>query len=264
MNYDLFDNFFTRETKLRNDKRSLSRLNTEESHHCLALQGHQLDYKVIRRRGRRGVALKVDGTGLTVAASLTTPMSVIERMLGQHEQWISKKLGEWAGRRITPQSWLTGAKVLFLGESLTLMIEPGFKRARVDRVLDSLFVKVSTADPANIEKAVVSWMKKQALPHLAQRTFFFARLHNLIPPHVFLSSANSRWGSCNTRREIRFSWRLIKAQPALIDYVVCHELAHLRYMNHSASFWAEVNLMCSNYEALKKELDQHDHLFRSF
>jgi predicted metal-dependent hydrolase len=127
-----------------------------------------------------------------------------------------------------------------------------------------LFVKVKKGEAAEIEKAVVTWMKKEALPHFAQRAFLFARLHQLTPPQVFLSSANGRWGSCNSRREVRFSWRLIKARPALIDYVVCHELAHLRHMNHSAAFWAEVRRMCPEFEMLKKELDRHDHQFRAF
>jgi predicted metal-dependent hydrolase len=235
-----------------------------ESQHSMALDGHRVDYKVVRRRGRRGVGLKIDGNGLTVAASLTTPLSAIEGMIGQHAGWVSRKLGEWSQRRITPQVWQTGAKIPFMGESLTLMLETGHARAHVEQAMGHLFVKVRSDDPALIEKAVVTWLKKQALPYLAQRAFHFARLHQLTPPQVFLSSANGRWGSCNSRREVRFSWRLIKARPALIDYVVCHEMAHLRHMNHSAAFWAEVERMCPDYMALKKELDQSDHRFRAF
>jgi predicted metal-dependent hydrolase len=163
-----------------------------------------------------------------------------------------------------PQRWETGATIGFLGESLTLMVDVGHSRASVERAMAHLFVKVKKGEVAEIEKAVVTWMKKQALPHFAQRAFLFARLHQLTPPQVFLSSANGRWGSCNSRREVRFSWRLIKARPALIDYVVCHELAHLRHMNHSAAFWAEVRRMCPEFETLKKELDRYDHQFRAF
>jgi predicted metal-dependent hydrolase len=177
---------------------------------------------------------------------------------------VTKKLGEWSHRRVVPQQWVTGATIPFMGETLTLMVDGGHARVSVERALTHLFVKVRSDAPAEVEKAVVNWLKKQALPYLAQRAFLFARLHQLTPPRVFLSSANSRWGSCNSRREVRFSWRLIKANPKLIDYVVCHELSHLRHMNHSASFWAEVKRMCPEYEVLKKELDQHDHQFRAF
>lgn len=269
-NFDLFDRIAELLTPASSPlakgrpKSATPRAAKQESEHAVALDGHRVDYKLVRRRGRRGVGLKVDGSGLTVAASLTTPISAIEGMIGQHANWVTKKLGEWAHRRVTPQRWQTGATVSFLGEPLTLMVDSGHGRASVERALSHLFVKVKIDEPATIEKAVVNWMKKEALTFLAQRAFMFARLHQLVPPRVFLSSANGRWGSCNSRREVRFSWRLIKARPALIDYVVCHELAHLRHMNHSAAFWGEVRRMCSDFEVLKKELDRNDHHFRAF
>ena len=236
----------------------------EKSERSIALAGHRVDYRLVRRRGRRGVGLKIDGTGMTVAASLTTPIGSIEEMIGKNSQWVLKKLGEWSHRRVQPQHWETGATVYFMGESLTLMIDEGAARISVEQSMAHLFVRLARATPAAIEKAAQAWYRRQALPHLAQRAFFFSRLHGLTPPRVFLSSANSRWGSCNSRREVRFSWRLIKARPALIDYVVCHELAHLRHMDHSPSFWQEVERMCPNYRELKAELDASDHKFRAF
>ena len=235
----------------------------EEEHHFL-LDGAVIPYRLIRRRGRRGISLKIDGMGLTVAASLTAPHGAIESMIAENLPWVRRKLGEWSSRRIEPQRWETGATVPFMGESLTLMIDTGHARAVAERALQHLFVKVKSAAPREVEQAVVAWMKKQALPHFAQRAFLFSRLHGLTPPRVMLSSANGRWGSCNTRREVRLSWRLVKAAPALIDYVICHELAHLRHMNHSTQFWAEVERMCPDYQTLKAELDRHDHRFRAF
>ncbi len=240
----------------------------EETERSIALQGHRVDYKLIRRRGRRGVGLKVDGNGMTVAVSLSTPISAVEEMIGNNATWVLKKLDEWSHRRIVPQTWQTGTALPCMGETLTLMIDVETKTVRrkpaVEQLMQHLFVRGQLLEAAVIEKSVVDWYKKQALPHFAQRAFFFAKLHSLAPPRVFLSSANSRWGSCNSRREVRFSWRLIKARPALIDYVVCHELAHLRHMNHSQAFWLEVERMCPDYRALKTELDLNDHKFRAF
>ena len=201
-------------------------------------------------------------------SSLSTPISAVEEMIGNNANWVLKKLDEWSCRRIVPQTWQTGIALAVMGETLTLMIDVETKTVRrkpaVEQLMQHLFVRGQVVNAALIEKAVVNWYKKQALPHFAQRAFFFAKLHALTPPRVFLSSANSRWGSCNSRREVRFSWRLIKARPALIDYVVCHELAHLRHMNHSQAFWMEVERMCPDYRALKAELDLHDHKFRAF
>lgn len=236
----------------------------EESERSIALDGHRVDYKLVRRRGRRGVGLKIDGTGMTVAASLTTPIANIEDMIGKNASWVLKKLDEWSHRKIVPQAWRTGAILPFMGDALTLMIDAGATRVHIEQSLGHLFVRVPKDEPAAVEKAVTAWYKKQALPHLAQRAFFFSKLHGLAPPRVYLSSANSRWGSCNSKREVRFSWRLMKARPALIDYVVCHELAHLRHMDHSAAFWQEVERMCPEYKTLRAELDANDHRFRAF
>ncbi len=265
-NFDLFDQLAALLTPTTSKKSpsAAPRADKETSEHSVALDGHRVDYKLVRRRGRRGVGLKIDGAGLTVAASLSTTLSAVEDMIDQHSRWVTKKLGEWSQRRVLPQHWETGAGVSLLGETITLMIDIGHARSSVDRALSHLFVKVRSGGPVEVEKAVVAWMKKQALPYLAQRAFLFARLHQLTPPRVLLSSANGRWGSCNSRREVRFSWRLIKARPALIDYVVCHELAHLRHMNHSAAFWDEVRHMCPEFEALKQELDRRDHQYRAF
>lgn len=232
----------------------------------IALNGHSIDYKLVRKRGRRRIALKIDGTGMTVAASLTTPIHAIEELIAQNTAWVIKKLGEWSHRRIVVQTWQTGASVPFLGQSLTLMIDAGATKNEVEWLSTHLLVRLKNpaAQAADIEKTVVAWYKKQALPHLAQRAFFYAKLHGLVPPRVFLSSAQGRWGSCNSRREVRLSWRLMKARPALIDYVVCHELAHLRHMNHSAAFWQEVARMCPDYSLLKRELDGADHRYRAF
>lgn len=244
----------------------------EDAERSIALQGHRVDYRLVRRRGRRGVGLKVDGTGMTVAVSLSTPLSAVEEMIGKNATWVLKKLDEWSHRRVVPQIWQTGTSLSFMGEQLTLMLDVAADVARrkptVEQMMGHLFVRAHLAgkslDAAVIESVVIAWYRKQALPHFAQRAFFFAKLHGLAPPRVFISSANGRWGSCNSRREVRFSWRLIKARPALIDYVVCHELAHLRHMNHSAAFWQEVERMCPDYRALKAELDVNDHKFRAF
>jgi len=110
----------------------------------------------------------------------------------------------------------------------------------------------------------VAWYKRAALEHLTGRTCALALAAGLEPPRVFISSARTRWGSCNARREVRFSWRLVKARPALVDYVTCHELAHLRHMNHSRAFWTEVGRQCPDYRELRRELNETDHLYRAF
>jgi predicted metal-dependent hydrolase len=221
------------------------------------------EYVLVRRRGRRGVGLKVDAKGLTVSAPLSMPLARIEAAVLENERWVVKKLAEWKDRRIPVIEWRDGAQLPYLGGYFTLKIEPA-SRNRVELMNGTLHAAVRDTSPESVRRAVTGWYKRAALAHLGERTFTLSRIAGLTPPRLLLSSAMARWGSCNTKREIRLTWRLVKARPALIDYVVCHELAHLRHMNHSRAFWSEVERQCPAYRELRKELLATDHLYRAF
>jgi len=235
----------------------------ERESRLLALAGERLQYTLVRRRGRRGIGLKVDSSGLTVSAPLSIPLARVEKMVLESESWVLGKLAVWRERQVPVQRWEDGAGLPYLGETLMLRLQEARRAAAVIAGAE-LRVAVPSPDEETVRRAVVAWYRRTALAHLAHRAFVFSRLAVLPPPRVMISSANSRWGSCNSRREVRLSWRLVKAPPALIDYVVCHELAHLRHMNHSREFWAEVGRLCPEYRRLRDELEATDHLYRSF
>lgn len=229
----------------------------------VVLAGGALEYVLVRRRGRRGVGLKVDETGLTVSAPLTMPLARVEAVMGDSERWIRRKLEEWRGRQVPEIRWEEGTWLTYRGRPVSLRICPA-GRASVRLEGEELRVAVREPDPDSVRRAVTSWYKHSAREHLAGRVRELALRAAITPPRFLLSSAMSRWGSCNSRREVRLAWRLVKAPEPLIDYVVCHELAHLRHMNHSAAFWAEVARQCPDYEAHRAELFATDHLYRSF
>ena len=222
-----------------------------------------IDYVLVRRRGRRGVGLKVDETGLTVNAPLTMPLAKIEAMARESERWILRKVAEWSARQVPDVLWHDGAPLQFLGETVALRLVAG-KRSHVELVAGELRVTVRDREGDGIRRAVVRWYRRAAHEWLAERTRIIAARAGIAPPKVMISSAMARWGSCNSRREVRLAWRLVKAPLNLIDYVICHELAHLRHMNHSSAFWSEVERQCPDYKRLRAELFATDHLYRSF
>ena len=229
----------------------------------LALGGEHLDYVLVRRRGRRGVGLKVDETGLTVSAPLGMPLARVEGLVRESERWILRKVREWSARQVPLLAWCDGALLPFLGGALTLRLVRG--SPCVERLGDDLVARVR--DPAAalpVQRAVTGWYKRAASAHFVARVPQLAAAAALAAPKLILSSATARWGSCNTQREIRLAWRLVKAPPELVDYVICHELAHLRHMNHSAAFWAEVGRQCPGYRTLRARLFATDFLYRSF
>jgi len=231
--------------------------------HRLAFAGEPLDYVLVRRRGRRGVGLKVDETGLTVSAPSTMPLARIEAVMRDSERWILKKVGEWRLRQVPLVAWEDGAPLPYLGSTLTLRTSPG-TRVRAERRDRDLVVATPARAAEEIRRGVVAWYKRVAHAHLGERVATLSLRAAISPPRFVLSSAMGRWGSCNSRREVRLAWRLVKAPPEMVDYVVCHELAHLKHMNHSAAFWAEVERQCPDYRRLRTALFATDHVYRSF
>jgi hypothetical protein len=112
-----------------------------------------------------------------------------------------------------------------------------------------------------VRDAVVKWYRRHALEHLSERVVHFSGRLGTPAPRVFLSDARTRWGSCNAEREIRLNWRLMQAAAHVIDYVVAHEVAHLKVLSHSSRFWRTVAQIYPGYEAAKAELNAMSHHF---
>lgn len=231
--------------------------------HRIAIGDGTLEYVLERRRGRRGVGLRVDGRGLAVSAPIGMPLARIEGFVRECERWVLRKVVEWSGRRVPLLQWIDGAPLPWLGGYLTLRLANG-SRARAVREGVELRVRAPEGDSDAVRRAVVRWYKAVAQDVLSSRVEALALAAGLPPPKVLISPARARWGSCNTRRELRLAWRLVKAPPHLVDYVICHELAHLRHMNHSRAFWGEVERQCPDYRRLRAELQAADHLYRTF
>jgi hypothetical protein len=229
----------------------------------MALAGEAVEYLLVRRRGRRGVGLKVDENGLTVSAPSTMALAKIEALVRESERWILRKIAEWSTRRVAPPTWRDGDRLPYLGGHLVLRVRAGSRAVALARG-GELHVTAPEAETAGVRRAVVAWYRRAAREHFVPRVESLARAAGLPAPRVFVSPATARWGSCNTRREIRLAWRLMKAPAQLVDYVICHELAHMRHMNHSNAFWSEVARQCPEYKRLRAELFATDHLYRSF
>jgi hypothetical protein len=229
---------------------------------AIALAGERIDYVLVRRRGRRGVGLKVDEGGLTVSAPATMSQARVEALVRESERWVLRKIAEWKSKRVPVVSWRDGSALPWLGGGLVLRLAAGAPRVEAEG--GDLRVTVRALDEAAIRRSVIAWYKRGARDYLGRRLLALSHAARLVPPRFLLSSALARWGSCNSKREVRLAWRLAKAPPALVDYVICHELAHLRHMNHSAAFWAEVERQCPDYRRLRSELFATDHIYRAF
>lgn len=216
--------------------------------------GETISY-LLERRQRRTIGLKITADGLVVHAPKRIFEYQLTLVLQQKAHWILSKLKAREANYIEPIEWLNDEHLLYLGTDVQLQITQ--HSTSKTAVLTQNKLLIAQQDPNNQTltcRKVIAWYKKQALADFSRRLeIFAAKLHVPTPP-LTLSNAKSRWGSCNSRGVVRLNWRLLQAPPHIINYVICHELAHLKEMNHSAKFWAVVSSICPDYKSAEKEL----------
>ncbi len=214
--------------------------------------GKKIKY-LLKRRNRRTIGLKVDHDGLVIHAPILIPRSRIEELIAPKLDWIQKKLSLQLSKK-KKIKWKTGELIHILGNKVILSLKAN-KTNSVLQDKDVLYVNTNCVnDQTHSVKLVSKWLKEKALKDFVRRVEVFSVKLNAYPSNVFLSNAKSRWGSCNSKKEIRLNWRLIQAPPYIINYVICHELAHLKEMNHSNRFWEEVGKVLPEYRSSEKEL----------
>lgn len=219
------------------------------------LAGKHVTYTLKRSVKRRSIGLRIDDRGLTVSMPLRASERWLHSVLEEKAQWVVEKLDGWQSRKPAELHWTDGEIIPFLGERLTLRVRQSLFAAPVHRQGKELWVFVADdGDEAHIGRLVARWYRQQAEPLFAERVAHYAPQLGVAPREVKLSAAKTQWGSCTARGTVRLNEQLIRLPLKLIDYVVVHELAHLREMNHSAAFWEVVASACPDYAKLRREL----------
>ena len=216
------------------------------------------------RKRRRTISLQVSSkSGLIIAAPYFTPDSEIDRFVREKQNWIHKTIQKHTEDSIKNKAkeYITGEMFYYLGESFPL--EVFFEQnERKGLVFWGNRFYLNTADAT--EKGIfyfVSWYKKKAKQHLRQRVDFFSHEFNLRAKSVKITSAEKRWGSCSADDNLSFSFRLIMAPPDIIDYVIVHELMHIKEKNHSAAFWKLIEAAMPEYKLHRRWLKDNHHKF---
>jgi len=208
---------------------------------------------LLRRGARRTIGLSIDHRGLRVGAPRRTSLTEVEALIHRHGAWVVDKLDEWRTRRRPELLHIVdGVRLPFLGGELPIRLAVGANRAIWGADTLTLCLKAGAAPGPFLEKA----LRERAREHFIRRLEALAPLLDVPVPPMALSSARTRWGSCSTKSGIRLNWRLIHFPEAVVDYVVIHELAHLRHMNHGARFWSLVEVGCPDFRKRRVELQQ--------
>ncbi len=222
------------------------------------------------RAKRKSIGFVIGPDGLVVRAPRWTPLHEVDAALQEKGSWILRKLQESRERQSRAHSarveWRDGVVIPFFGQNITVVLDPthGFSgrgaQLKVDPTAEGLqtlhvgLPKAATAD--QIRDAVQAWLMRQAAAHFKLRMEHFAPLLGVQWKKLRLSSAGTRWGSASADGSVRLNWRLIHFREPVIDYVVAHELSHLREMNHSANFWSTVGTVVPDYQQLRAQLKE--------
>jgi len=230
----------------------------------IVLAGRLVAYEV-RRRKRRTIGFSVCSEGLAVSAPTGVLLHEIDQAVLGKSLWIVKKLMDTRERHRQLEAlrtdWKDGAVFAFMGEPVRLLLDASQVHSALDsRAAGAGAMRVlrlplpADASPVQVERMVQAWLMQQALPLFTARLVFFAPQLGVQWRKLSLSSAATRWGSASSSGAIRLNWRLMHLKPDLIDYVVVHELSHLRVMDHSPRFWATVQSVMPGHAALRRDL----------
>jgi len=215
-----------------------------------------LPEKIIRTK-RKSIALIIERDGaLVVRAPRWASDDDIMRVIAKKRSWIIKKQELF---RMLPvcdpkHRFLPGEAFFLLGKQYTLTFS---SRLRPSLVFDGINFSLSRSKLGKAKESFIVWYKKFAMDYISRRATHFATLHSIRYRSVKITSARTRWGSCTTRGDLNFSYRLVIAPPAIIDYVIVHELCHIGQMNHSRGFWINVGAILPDFRERRKWLNAY-------
>ena len=222
-----------------------------------------MEYEIQRKPFRRGMRLSVQRDGrVRVLAPVTTPKLLIERFVFENLQWIEQQKQKWVEyhAKHPRKELVAGARLHFLGQERELVFEPeGRKSPVVEAVENFIVVRGNELSPMAAKLALKRFYDKQARLHLPERVAHFSREMRLQPTGLSFRAQKTRWGSCSSAGHISLNYKMMIAPEAVIDYVVVHELAHLRHADHSRNFWQLVESHDARFKEHRHWLRAHQH-----
>lgn len=215
------------------------------------------DVQILRSSKRRSISIEVHKAKVSIRAPLKVAESVLLDFLQQKADWVRRKLAEQAQIvEAAPPTveYKTGSPLTLMDEQLTLVLGHGAYSA-VTRVDDNLHVLLSQRsrkpEQQQIRELLGRWYQQQALRILAHKTSLLTQQMGLKYQQVTIKATRSKWGHCTSLGVIQYNWHILLAPEAVVDYLVAHEVCHLRHHNHSPAFWALVASACPDYQSLR-------------
>lgn len=208
---------------------------------------------------RKTLTIRVAGGQVLVQAPAYFSRREIENFLHHKSTWIQEKVTQQTAQlQARQRHWRSGQYLPLLGTDVCLRIEPA-ARNQVSLDGDNLLVRTQSRSTAEamecgVQAQVQRWYKQCAVSEFAERLEHWQKITGITASGHRVKTYKARWGSCNHRAELSFNWKLVMAPPAVIDYVVVHELCHIIHFNHSPAYWRLVESYQPDYQIHKQWL----------
>ena len=226
----------------------------------LNVNGREVPLILVRNPRARRYLLRLRPDG---SARVTVPrggsVSEARRFAERSKSWLERALQQLATQPARRQPWALGTAILFRGEPVEIEADVNAGRGQISFGTEALAVTDTAADlRAVIERQLWRLAAKEFPPRVQE----LAAAQQLLVRRVTVRNQRSRWGSCSRRGTISLNWRLIQSSRMVQDYVILHELMHLREMNHSARFWRQVANVCPDHATAERWLKENASLLR--
>ncbi len=225
----------------------------------IKIEDEIIECKLIKS-DRKSIAIEITRDGEVL---IRVPKKMKEQDLGRiiksRQRWIYVRVMAARERQPVSNLYVTGRKLLFLGQQIELQVEYQNKRERVFQLGDKLHVWIMEEHKEQIPRMIEQWYRHQARIILRNLTDKYANMMNLSVNQIFIKDQKTRWGSCSAKHNLNYNYRLVMAPEPVIEYVVIHELCHLIHMNHSVDFWHEVEKVQPEYKKYRKWLKEHQY-----
>ena len=231
----------------------------------IIIKDQKYEFEIIRsNRKTIGIIVNADQE-LIVRSPKRTSIKKIKSLLNKKEDWILKKLARMAEIKAPPaeKKFISGDFFHYLGRKYKLKIiaEVSFKKMKVELEQKRLIIKYPAELQNNKEKRkaairelLISWYRSQAKVKINELIKIHKKKLKVEPNRIVIKKQKKRWGSCSSKQNLNFNWKIIMAPLAVIEYLVVHELVHLIHPNHSRDFWKTVAEIIPDYEEKKEWL----------
>jgi len=225
------------------------------------IQSEEFTYTLYRTPRRRSISIYVDTGGIIVRAPSRMSVRRVRAFVESKSAWITKKQAEIAQRdaQRPAHRYAEGEIFSYLGNLYRLKPESAKKNHTIIRGEELVVGLKEGSPPEKIPEILEKWYIARARERFTERVSLYSAILGLSPARISVRGQKRRWGSCSSKGNINLNWKLITGPPEILDYVVAHELCHLRHRNHSPAFWSELERVFPNYRECRKWLRENGH-----